>query len=117
MQASVTTSPSPSLVLSPASRQRILAREARPVTADQRGRSAVHDRALNNGIIEIPGPAAISFPHLIRIVLALDHDPRKVVGDGQARCFGTRLTDASLTPGLNAHVDTTTVAYWLASHR
>lgn len=67
-----------------------------------------------NGIIEIAGPAAISFVDLIRDVLAADNDPRTVVGDEHARYFGTELTDTSITPGSGARLGPTTFAAWLA---
>lgn len=66
-----------------------------------------------NGVIEIAGPAAISFPNLIRDVLAADNDPRTVVGDEHAHYFGTELTNASITPGPDAHLGSTSVADWL----
>lgn len=67
-----------------------------------------------NGVIEIAGPAAISFPDLIRDVLTADNDPRTVVGDDHARYFGTELTDTSITPGPDAHLGSTSFADWLA---
>jgi uncharacterized protein YbjT (DUF2867 family) len=83
--------------------------------------AAVTEAALSdpiNGVIEIGGPAAISFTKLIRDVLNADNDPRTVVGAPHARYFGTELTDASLTPGPDARVGPTTFAEWLAvNHR
>jgi len=83
--------------------------------------AAVTEAAVSdpiNGVIEIGGPAAISFTELIRDVLNADNDPRTVVGDPHARYFGTELTDASLTPGPDAHLGPTTFAEWLAvNHR
>jgi hypothetical protein len=61
-----------------------------------------------------PVPASLG---VIRAVLAAEHDARKVVGDDQAVYFGTRLIDASLSPGPNAHLGITTFADWLASRR
>lgn len=69
-----------------------------------------------NGVIEIAGPAAISFPDLIRDVLDAGRDPRTVVGDPHARYFGTELTDTSLTPGPDARLGPTTFAEWLAAN-
>ncbi|MFN2538688.1 MAG: SDR family oxidoreductase [Mycobacteriales bacterium] len=79
--------------------------------------AAVTDVAVSdpvNGVIEIAGPAAISFAELIRAVLAADNDPRTVVGDPHARYFGTELTDASITPGPDARLGATSLADWLA---
>jgi uncharacterized protein YbjT (DUF2867 family) len=83
--------------------------------------AAVTEAAVSdpiNGVIEIGGPAAISFTELIRDVLNADNDPRTVVGAPHARYFGTELTDASLTPGPDARLGPTTFAEWLAvNHR
>ena len=69
-----------------------------------------------NGVIEIAGPAKIKFPELIRGVLAADNDPRKVVGEGHARYYGTELTDTSLTAGPDARLGKTSFAEWLAHY-
>jgi len=83
--------------------------------------AAVTEAAVSdpiNGVIEIGGPAAISFTEPIRDVLNADHDPRTVVGAPHARYFGTELTEASLTPGPDARLGPTTFAEWLAvNHR
>lgn len=76
---------------------------------------AVSDPA--NGVVEIAGPAAISFADLIRDVLVADHDPRTVVGDAHARYFGAELTDTSITAGPDAHLGRTSFADWLAVNR
>lgn len=90
-----------------------------PIAADDVA-AEVSDVAVSapvNGIIEIAGPAAIGFAELIRDVLAADNDPRTVVGDEQARYFGTKLTDATITAGPDAHLGGTTFAEWLAVNR
>jgi uncharacterized protein YbjT (DUF2867 family) len=69
-----------------------------------------------NGVIEIAGPEKIKFAELIRRVLAVDNDPRKVVGEEHARYFGTELTDTSITAGPDARLGKTTLADWLAQH-
>jgi uncharacterized protein YbjT (DUF2867 family) len=79
--------------------------------------TAVTDAAVSdpiNGIMEIAGPEKITFPDLMRSVLAADNDPRTVVGDEHARYFGTELTDASITAGADARLGRTTFAEWLA---
>ena len=82
--------------------------------------AAVSDAAVSdpiNGVLEIAGPAAISFPDLMRDVLTADQDPRTVVGDKHARYFGTELTDDSITAGPGARLGTTSFAQWLAAHQ
>jgi uncharacterized protein YbjT (DUF2867 family) len=82
--------------------------------------AAVTEAAVSgpvNGVIEIAGPAAIGLPDLIRDVLNADHDRRIVVGSPDARYFGTKLTDASLTPGPDARLGPTTFTEWLAANR
>jgi uncharacterized protein YbjT (DUF2867 family) len=70
-----------------------------------------------NGVIEIAGPEKIKFPELIRRVLGADNDPRKVVGEENARYFGTELTDTSITAGPDARLGKTSFAEWLADNR
>lgn len=67
-----------------------------------------------NGVIEIAGPEKIKFAELIRGVLAADNDPRRVVGEEDARYFGTQLTDTSITAGPDARLGKTSFAEWLA---
>lgn len=81
--------------------------------------AAVTDVAVSdpiNAMIEIAGPEPIPFPDLMRGVLRADDDPRTVVGDAHARYFGTELTDASITPGPDAHLGRTTFTTWLAAN-
>jgi uncharacterized protein YbjT (DUF2867 family) len=83
--------------------------------------AAVTEVALSDpidGIVEIAGPEKIKFPKLIRALLAADQDPRKVAGSKDARYFGTKLTDTSITAGPEAQLGQTTFAEWLAhNHR
>lgn len=95
---------------------RVPTAKLQPIAAEDVA-SAVTDVAVSdpaNGVIEIAGPAAVSFADLVRDVLTADNDPRTVVGDEHARYFGTELTDASITAGPDAHLGGTSFAEWLA---
>jgi uncharacterized protein YbjT (DUF2867 family) len=69
-----------------------------------------------NGIVEIAGPEQFRFDDFIRQGLAARHDPRQVVGDPDARYFGTTLTERSLVPGDGAELGATRFEDWLAEH-
>ena len=51
-----------------------------------------------NGTIDIAGPEKIRMDELARRYLSAKGDPRQVIGDSNARYFGTRLDDQSLVP-------------------
>ncbi|WP_280370195.1 SDR family oxidoreductase [Nocardia wallacei] len=76
------------------------------------GRTAAGDPI--DGIAEIAGPEVFGLDEWVRTVLTARSDPREVVGDPQARYFGTRLTRDSLLPGPDARIGTTRLAEWLA---
>jgi uncharacterized protein YbjT (DUF2867 family) len=67
-----------------------------------------------DGVVEIAGPRCRPLPDLARAVLAGDGDERPVVGDPDARYFGTRIDDSSLTAGPGARLGATTFEEWLA---
>lgn len=52
-----------------------------------------------NGTVEVAGPEQYRLDALARTVLAAKDDRRQVVGDADARYFGAKLSDYSLTPG------------------
>lgn len=64
---------------------------------------------------EIGGPRAIPMPELMRLSLAASDDPRTVVGDPDARYFGTPVTGSELCPGAGAELASTDFADWLAA--
>jgi len=64
---------------------------------------------------EIGGPRAFTMPDLMRMTLTASGDPRAVVGDPEARYFGTRLTGKELCPGDDAELSRTTFSDWLAA--
>jgi uncharacterized protein YbjT (DUF2867 family) len=86
-----------------------------PIASDDVA-TAVADAALGspvNGTIEIAGPEQQPMSELVARYLTATKDPRKVVGDPQARYFGVRLDDRSLVPGDNPHLGTIRLEEWL----
>ncbi|WP_062995212.1 SDR family oxidoreductase [Nocardia mikamii] len=76
------------------------------------GRTAAGDPL--NGVVEVAGPEVFGLDEWVRTVLTARSDSREVVGDPQARYFGTRLTRDSLLPGPDARIGTIRLAEWLA---
>jgi uncharacterized protein YbjT (DUF2867 family)/nitrite reductase/ring-hydroxylating ferredoxin subunit len=68
-----------------------------------------------NGIVEIGGPELFRFDELIRIGLSAGKDQREVIGDPQARYFGTELSERSLVPGPDAQLGSIRFEDWLKS--
>lgn len=67
------------------------------------------------GTHQIGGPRAIPMPELMQLSLTASGDPRTVVGDPEARYFGTLLTGKELCPGEGAELATTDFSEWLAA--
>jgi uncharacterized protein YbjT (DUF2867 family) len=77
---------------------------------------AVAEAALANpanGIVEIAGPETFTLDEPVRRVLSLDQDPRDVVADSAAVYFGLKVDDATLVPGPDAQLGSTTLDWWL----
>jgi uncharacterized protein YbjT (DUF2867 family) len=51
-----------------------------------------------NGIVEIAGPERAPFNEIVARYLKAVGDPREVVGDPEARYFGSRVEERSLVP-------------------
>jgi len=71
-----------------------------PIAADDVAAS-VADVALaapRNGIVEIAGPERAPFNEIVARYLKAVGDPRKVVGDPEARYWGGRVEERSLVP-------------------
>jgi uncharacterized protein YbjT (DUF2867 family) len=86
-----------------------------PMAADDVA-AAVADAALAepvNGMIEIAGPESFQLDQLVRQYLSAKKDGRKVITDPDARYFGIRLDDRSLTPDTKAHLGAITFDAWL----
>jgi uncharacterized protein YbjT (DUF2867 family) len=88
-----------------------------PMAADDVARavSRVAVGAPVNRIVEIGGPEPFRFDKLISYGLSLHDDPRHVIADPDARCFGTRLADDSLLPGEGAQLAETRFEDWLGA--
>lgn len=67
----------------------------------------------NSTTIELGGPEAIPLDNLIRRVLSVRNDPRRVVTDPQATYFGARLDDRTLTTGPGALIGAVRLEDWL----
>ncbi|SDF80156.1 Uncharacterized conserved protein YbjT, contains NAD(P)-binding and DUF2867 domains [Lentzea fradiae] len=67
------------------------------------------------GVLEIGGPEELTMDGWVRTVLAHRGDEREVVGDPEARYFGTPLTGRQLVPGEGASPQPTSLADWLAA--
>lgn len=86
-----------------------------PIAADDVAK-AVSEAALSspvNNVIEIAGPERLPMNEMVARYLKATNDPRDVVGDPQARYFGTRLDDRSLVPAGNAQLGTIRLEDWL----
>ena len=66
-----------------------------------------------NGTVEVGGPERFRFEEFIARVLSAKHDKRKVVGDPQARYYGTALDEESLIPGGKARIGQTKFESWI----
>jgi uncharacterized protein YbjT (DUF2867 family) len=78
---------------------------------------ALADVALGapvNGTLEVAGPERRPLAELVRKYLRANRDPREVIADAEARYFGVRLDDQSLTPGGGARVMPARFDDWLA---
>lgn len=67
-----------------------------------------------NGIVEVAGPEQFPIDGLARTVLAANRDGRQVIADVQARYFGAKLSDRTLTPGDHPRLAPTRFADWLS---
>jgi len=68
----------------------------------------------NNGMIEIAGPEQIRLDELVRQLLSVTGDARKVLTDANARYYGVEANDQSLVPGHNSRLGFTHFADWLS---
>ena len=68
-----------------------------------------------NGRREVGGPQALPIDQLLRHVLRAHDDTREVIADADARYFGARLAQDSLTAGAQAHIGITSLDDWLAA--
>jgi uncharacterized protein YbjT (DUF2867 family) len=77
--------------------------------------AAVADAALApaKGMIEVGGPESFRMDQLIRKYLTAKNDGKEVITDPEARYFGIKLNDRSLTPDAGARLGAVTFDEWL----
>jgi uncharacterized protein YbjT (DUF2867 family) len=75
--------------------------------------AAVAVAAPIDATIEVAGPEALPLAEFVRRYLTASGDKRKVVGDRQARYFGTTLDDRGLNPDGKPRVGPTRFEDWL----
>lgn len=85
-----------------------------PMAADDVA-AAVADAALSpaKGMVEVGGPDLVPMDQLIRTYLAAKNDGKEVITDPEARYFGIKLDDRSLTPDAGARLGSITFSEWL----
>ncbi|MEU9245200.1 SDR family oxidoreductase [Streptomyces sp. NPDC048385] len=79
------------------------------------GRTAVG--APVHGVVEVGGPEVFELEEFIRMGLAAQNDPRKIVTDPQATYWGAELQQDTLLPGPDAHLGEVRFADWLARQK
>jgi uncharacterized protein YbjT (DUF2867 family) len=87
-----------------------------PIAADDVV-AALADVTLNhpvNGIVEVAGPERVSLAELVQRFLVETGDSRTVIADENARYFGAKLNDSSLTPGENPRLGSLSFEAWLS---
>lgn len=86
-----------------------------PVAAEDVASEIVRAAVANpaNALIEIAGPETLRFDEAAAKVLKYDQDPRPVIADRSARYYGVEIADATLVPGPNARLGSTTLDWWL----
>lgn len=67
-------------------------------------------------LLQIAGPERHRLFELVEWVMYFHQDDRPVEGDADARYYGARLKDLTLTPEANALLGPTRFADWLAAH-
>ncbi len=90
--------------------------DIQPIASDDIA-AVVTDTALAepvNGMFEAAGPERVGLAGLVQRYLTAMKDPRKVVPDAEARYFGIKLNNQSLTPGDNPRLGTTGFEAWFS---
>jgi uncharacterized protein YbjT (DUF2867 family) len=93
--------------ISPGLFQPIAADDVAPVVAE------VALAAPRSGIVEIAGPERAPFNEIVARYLKAVGDPREVVGDPEARYFGSRVEERSLVPLGEARLGRIGLDEWL----
>ena len=67
-----------------------------------------------NGIVEIGGPETFHLDELVRLELAVRHDPREVITDPHAGYYGIQVSERALVPADNARLGQARFEDWLS---
>ena len=89
---------------------------AQPIASDDVA-AALADVAVGppaNGTLEVAGPEPLGLDELARRYMRANHDARQVTTDVDARYFGAKINDQSLTPGANPRIAPTRFDDWLS---
>lgn len=90
--------------------------DVQPISADDIA-AVMTETALAkpiNGTFEAAGPERVGLADLVQRYLTAAKDPRKVVPDAEARYFGLKLNNQSLTPGDKPRLGTTGFDAWFS---
>jgi uncharacterized protein YbjT (DUF2867 family) len=68
-----------------------------------------------NGVVELGGPEKLGVDAWARRLFEATGDERVVIGDPEARYFGTKLPGGELTPGEGARIGAIDFATWMAT--
>jgi uncharacterized protein YbjT (DUF2867 family) len=93
--------------------------DVQPIASDDIA-AVVTETALaepGNGMFEVAGPERTGLADLVQRYLTATKDPRKVVPDPEARYFGVKLNDQSLTPGTKPRLGATGFDAWFSKHQ
>jgi uncharacterized protein YbjT (DUF2867 family) len=93
--------------------------DVQPIASDDIA-AVISETALaepTNDMFEVAGPERTGLADLVQRYLTATKDPRKVVPDPEARYFGVKLNDQSLTPGANPRLGTTGFDAWFSKHQ
>lgn len=90
-----------------------------PIAADEAA-ATLADVAVNpplNSTIEVAGPERFSLAELVQCYLTKTGDARRVRVDANARYFGARLDEQTLTPGANPRLGATNFERWFRTFK
>jgi uncharacterized protein YbjT (DUF2867 family) len=87
-----------------------------PMSADDVASAVarIATRSPVNGIVEIGGPETFHLDELVRLELAVRHDPREVITDPHAGYYGIQVSERALVPADNARLGQARFEDWLS---
>jgi hypothetical protein len=65
--------------------------------------------------VEVGGPEKFPLDELVRRALTTWKDPRKVVADPNAGCYGVEISESTLVPADDAQLSRTRFETWLTT--